>query len=137
MENQYALMMAGFLNALTPTNLIVMLLSVTMGIIIGCMPGLSAAMGVALLLPLTFGMEPSSGLIMLGGIYCGAIFWRLNFCYFDSHPRNPSFLLQRPLTVYAMTLKGKSGQGLGNSLHGFLFLAACCPVFPSISLLPS
>ena len=48
-------MMAGFLNALTPTNLIVMLLSVTMGIIIGCMPGLSAAMGVALLLqrPLT------------------------------------------------------------------------------------
>ena len=90
MENQYALMMAGFLNALTPTNLIVMLLSVTMGIIIGCMPGLSAAMGVALLLPLTFGMEPSSGLIMLGGIYCGH-FWRLNFCYFDSHPRNPSF----------------------------------------------
>ena len=59
MENQYALMMAGFLNALTPTNLIVMLLSVTMGIIIGCMPGLSAAMGVALLLSLIHISEPT------------------------------------------------------------------------------
>ena len=74
MENQYALMAMGFVNALSPMNIVIMIASVTMGIIIGCMPGLSAAMGVALLLPLTFGMEPSAGLIMLGGIYCGAIF---------------------------------------------------------------
>ena len=74
MENQYALMAMGFVNALSPMNIVIMIASVTMGIVIGCMPGLSAAMGVALLLPLTFGMEPSAGLIMLGGIYCGAIF---------------------------------------------------------------
>lgn len=59
-------MAMGFVNALSPMNIVIMIASVTMGIIIGCMPGLSAAMGVALLLPLTFGMEPSAGLIMLG-----------------------------------------------------------------------
>ncbi len=45
------MMGAGFLNALTPINLLMMAAGVSMGIIIGCMPGLSAAMGVALMLP--------------------------------------------------------------------------------------
>ena len=57
MENQYALMAMGFVNALSPMNIVIMIASVTMGIIIGCMPGLSAAMGVALLLPLALGQE--------------------------------------------------------------------------------
>ena len=43
-------MAMGFVNALSPMNIVIMIASVTMGIIIGCMPGLSAAMGVALLL---------------------------------------------------------------------------------------
>ena len=68
------LMAAGFVNALLPMNLIMMIAGVTLGIIIGCLPGLSAAMGVALMLPLTFTMEPETGLIVLGAIYCGAIF---------------------------------------------------------------
>ena len=68
------MMGAGFLNALTPINLLMMAAGVSMGIIIGCMPGLSAAMGVALMLPLTFTMKAETGLIVLGAIYCGAIF---------------------------------------------------------------
>lgn len=64
----------GFINAVTPMNMLIMFLSTAIGITIGCLPGLSAAMGVALLLPITFGMDPASGLITLGGIYCGAIF---------------------------------------------------------------
>ena len=72
--NTLALMAQGFGNALDPMNLLMMVIGVTIGVIVGCMPGLSAAMGVALLLPLTFGMKAETGLIMLGGIYCGAIF---------------------------------------------------------------
>ena len=68
------LMAAGFGHAFDPMNLIMLIVGVTIGVVVGCMPGLSAAMGVALLLPLTFGMKPETGLIMLGGIYCGAIF---------------------------------------------------------------
>ena len=58
--NTFGLMSAGFANALMPSNLIMMIIGVTIGIVVGCMPGLSAAMGVALLLPLTFGMAPET-----------------------------------------------------------------------------
>ncbi len=51
-----ALMGSGFVNALTLTNLFAMAAGTAIGIIIGCLPGLSAAMGVALLLPTTFCM---------------------------------------------------------------------------------
>ena len=130
MENQYALMMAGFLNALTPTNLIVMLLSVTMGIIIGCMPGLSAAMGVALLLPLTFGMEPSSGLIMLGGIYCGAIFGGSISAILIHTPGTPASAATA-IDGYAMTLKGKAGKALGTACTASFFggLLSCLSLY--------
>ena len=55
-------------------NLLIALFGATAGIIIGGLPGLSATMGVALLIPVTFGMHPASGLIMLGAVYCGAIY---------------------------------------------------------------
>ena len=64
----------GYAAALTPINLIAAVISVAIGITIGALPGLSAAMGVALLIPITFGMDPSTGLITLAGVYCGAIF---------------------------------------------------------------
>ena len=66
-----SLMGQGFLNALTPLNLLFMAGGTAIGIVIGCLPGLSAAMGVALLLPMTFTMAPETGLIVLGAIYCG------------------------------------------------------------------
>ena len=68
MMETFALMGQGFLNALTPTNLLFMIAGTGIGIVIGCLPGLSAAMGVALLLPMTFTMAPETGLIVLGGI---------------------------------------------------------------------
>ena len=94
----------GFVNALSPMNIVIMIASVTMGIIIGCMPGLSAAMGVALLLPLTFGMEPSAGLIMLGGIYSGAIFGGSISAILIHTPGTPASAATA-LDGYAMTLK--------------------------------
>jgi putative tricarboxylic transport membrane protein len=60
--------------ALTPLNFFLAFVGVAAGIIIGALPGLSATMAVAVLVPVTFGMEPASGLIMLGAIYTGAIY---------------------------------------------------------------
>ncbi len=64
----------GFINAVSPINLIAAFLSVAAGIVVGGLPGLSAAMGVALLIPMTFTMPAETGLIALAGVYCGAIF---------------------------------------------------------------
>src|SRR5437762_12381828 len=64
----------GFSVVLQPFNLLVMLIGIMLGVIIGVLPGLGGANGVALLLPLTFTMSPTSAIIMLSCIYWGALF---------------------------------------------------------------
>jgi putative tricarboxylic transport membrane protein len=64
----------GFSVALTVPNLGFMLIGITLGVLIGVLPGLGGANGVAILLPLTFSMNPTSAIIMLSCIYWGALF---------------------------------------------------------------
>ncbi len=70
MEN----LLIGFGNVLQIKYLLLILAGVAGGISIGSLPGLTATMGVALLLPVTFGMEATSGFLMLIGIYVGAVY---------------------------------------------------------------
>ena len=107
----FGLMAAGFLHALTPLNLIAMLVSTALGITIGCLPGLSAAMGVALLLPVTFGMDPATGLIVLGGIYCGAIFGGSISAILIHTPGTPASAATA-IEGYQLTLKGQAARAL-------------------------
>ena len=65
-------LMHGFSVALTPYNLGLMMVGIILGVIIGVLPGLGGANGVAILLPLTFSMNPTSAIIMLSCIYWGA-----------------------------------------------------------------
>ena len=67
-------LMHGFGVALSPTNLALMLVGILLGVVIGVLPGLGGANGVAILLPLTFSMPPTSAIIMLSCIYWGALF---------------------------------------------------------------
>ncbi len=64
----------GFGVALTLPNLGFMLIGITLGVLIGVLPGLGGANGIAILLPLTFSMNPTSAIIMLSCIYWGALF---------------------------------------------------------------
>ena len=106
-----SLMGAGFINAFSPINLLAMIASTALGIIIGCLPGLSAAMGVALLLPVTFGMDPATGLIVLGGIYCGAIFGGSISAILIHTPGTPASAATA-IEGYKLTLKGQAAKAL-------------------------
>ena len=64
----------GFSVALTPFNVLLMLVGISLWVIIGVLPGLGGANGIAILLPLTFTMPPTSAIIMLSCIYWGALF---------------------------------------------------------------
>ena len=57
----------------TPQGILIMLLCTAAGIIFGSIPGLSATMGIAILTPLTFWLEPAQGMAVLLGIYNSAI----------------------------------------------------------------
>jgi putative tricarboxylic transport membrane protein len=64
----------GFGNILTPTSLLIALIGVTVGTAVGVLPGIGPAMTVALLLPLTYGMEPAHAFIMFAGIFYGGMY---------------------------------------------------------------
>lgn len=69
-----ALLADGFLIAFQPLNIGMVLLGVTLGLFIGAMPGLGSVNGVAILLPMTFLVPPTSAIIFLGAIYYGAMY---------------------------------------------------------------
>jgi putative tricarboxylic transport membrane protein len=64
----------GFAVVAQPFNLALMVLGIVLGVIVGVLPGLGGANGIAILLPLTFSMSPTSAIIMLSCIYWGALF---------------------------------------------------------------
>lgn len=105
----------GFMTALNWINLIAAFVSVAVGITIGALPGLSAAMGVALLIPITFGMPPATGLVVLAGVYCGAIFGGSISAILIKTPGTPA-AAATALDGYELTLKGKAGKALGTAV---------------------
>ena len=64
----------GFAVALTPVNILYCLVGVMLGTLVGVLPGIGPALTIALLLPVTYGLEPSSTFIMFAGIYYGALY---------------------------------------------------------------
>lgn len=68
------LLMQGFSVLLTPDKIGLMMLGLVLGVFVGVLPGLGGPNGVAILLPLTFTMEPTSAIVMLSCIYWGALF---------------------------------------------------------------
>lgn len=76
--------------AFSPYNLTLALIGVVLGTVIGALPGLSATMAIAVLVPFTFTMDPASGLIMLGAIYTGAIYGGAYAAILVNTPGTPS-----------------------------------------------
>jgi len=96
-------------------SILLALLGTGLGIITGAMPGLSATMGVALLIPITFGMEPAYGLILLGGIYCGAIYGGSISAILLRVPGTPSSVATT-YDGFPMTQKGEADKALKISI---------------------
>ncbi|MEU8658713.1 tripartite tricarboxylate transporter permease, partial [Actinoplanes philippinensis] len=74
MINDLSQLLDGFGHILTPMNLLIALIGVTVGTAVGVLPGIGSAMTVALLLPLTYGLEPTQAFIMFAGIFYGGMY---------------------------------------------------------------
>lgn len=71
---QIPLLLEGFAAALTPYNLLFVLIGAVLGTAVGVLPGLGSSMAVALLLPITFALDPTAAFIMFAGVYFGGMF---------------------------------------------------------------
>src|SRR6201989_3530281 len=101
----------GFAVALQPFNIMVMILGIVLGVIIGVLPGLGGANVVALLLPLTFSMPPTSAIIMLSCIYWGALFGGAITSILFNIPGEP-WSVATTFDGYPMAQRGKAGTAL-------------------------
>ncbi|HSQ79891.1 MAG TPA: tripartite tricarboxylate transporter permease [Casimicrobiaceae bacterium] len=101
----------GFAVALTPFNLGLMLLGIVLGVVIGVLPGLGAANGIAILLPLTFTMPPTSAIIMLSCIYWGALFGGAIASILFNIPGEP-WSVATTFDGYPLAQKGHAGEAL-------------------------
>jgi len=81
------------------------------GIIVGAMPGLTATMAVALLIPVTFGMQPLVGLALMGGVYCGGMYGGAISSILLSTPGTPA-AAATAFDGYPMTKQGKGGTAI-------------------------
>ena len=72
--DQISLLFEGFTSALTPMNLLWVLIGAILGTSVGVLPGMGSAMAVALLLPITFSLDPTAAFIMFAGVYFGGLF---------------------------------------------------------------
>ncbi|MDR0828373.1 MAG: tripartite tricarboxylate transporter permease [Desulfovibrio sp.] len=107
--------MPALLNLCDPLNIFLMIAGLTGGIIIGALPGLTATMGVALMVPVTFAMDTTSGLIMLGAIYAGAIYGGSNSACLICTPGTPSSVATT-FDGWPMCQAGKADKALIASL---------------------
>ena len=109
------------------------LLGTTLGITVGAIPGLTGMMLIALSLPLTFTMEPVSGLVLLVSMYVGAVSGGLISATLLRMPGTPAAVMTT-LDGYPMASAGRPGRalglGIGASLVGGLisWLDFCCRV---------
>jgi putative tricarboxylic transport membrane protein len=114
----------GFAVVLQPFNLLVMLVGIMLGVVIGVLPGLGGANGVAILLPLTFSMAPTSAIIMLSCIYWGALFGGAITSILFNIPGEP-WSVATTFDGHPMAQQGRAGEALtaafSSSFVGALF----------------
>lgn len=96
---------------MNPGVLFAILSGTVVGIIVGAMPGLTATMAVALLIPVTFGMQPLVGLALMGGVYSGGMYGGAISSILLSTPGTPA-AAATAFDGYPMTKQGKGGTAL-------------------------
>jgi putative tricarboxylic transport membrane protein len=107
----------GFAVALTPTNLFACLIGVLVGTIVGILPGIGPVGAMALLLPSTFALQPATALIMLAGIYYGAMYGGSTSSILVNVPGEAASVVTA-IDGYQMTRKGRAGAALAVSAAG-------------------
>jgi putative tricarboxylic transport membrane protein len=125
----------GFSVCLTPTNLLYCALGVLLGTIVGVLPGIGPLGGITILLPTTFGMEPVSAIIMLAGIYYGAMYGGSTTSILVNIPGEAASVVTC-FDGYQMARQGRAGPALSIAAAGS-YIAGTLSVLGLMLLAPA
>lgn len=99
----------------TPMTILLAVVGIIAGIIIGALPGLSSTMGVALFIPVTYTMEPATGLVFLAAVYMASVYGGSISAILIQTPGTPSAVITA-LDGYELTKQGRGGEALSMSV---------------------
>ena len=120
MDGTIANLLQGFINALSFNNLGACFVGVLIGTVTGVLPGIGPTGAMALLLPLTFGMDPGTGLILLAGIYYGSMYGGSTTSILVNVPGEAVSVITC-VDGYQMAKKGRAGAALSVAAIGSWF----------------
>ncbi len=109
-----SLVMKGFGDAMTSTNLFYLFIGVLFGNLVGVLPGLGPVQGTVLLVPFTFKIPPATAIIMLAGVYYGAMYGGSTTAILLNIPGESSSVMTA-VEGYKLNLQGRAGAALGMS----------------------
>ena len=118
----------GLTSALSITNLFMVLVGVLLGTLVGVLPGLGPTSTIAMLMPLTAVLSPSSAIIMMAGIFYGAQYGGSTTAILVNIPGEVSSV-PTLLDGYPLAMQGKAGPALGIAAIGSFLpgrAAFCC-----------
>ena len=131
----------GLQTAFTPTNLLMVAVGCCAGTFIGMLPGLGPVSAIALMIPITYGLDPASGLILIAGVYYGAVFGGSASAILINAP-GVSGAVATAFDGYPMARGGQPGKALAIAAYssfaggtiGAILLLLLVPFLASISL---
>ncbi|WP_394160076.1 tripartite tricarboxylate transporter permease [Galactobacter valiniphilus] len=112
-----SLLAEGFGHAFTPMNLLFVVVGCLLGTAVGVMPGLGSSMAVALLLPMTFALDPSAAFIMFAGVYFGGLFGDSTMAILLNTPGQSSAIAST-FEGHKMARSGRAPQALATAAIG-------------------
>lgn len=127
-------LLTGLAAAVTPQNLLFVFLGVLIGTVVGVLPGIGPITAIALLIPLSFGLEPASGIILLSGIYYGAMYGGSITSILIRTPGEVASAVTA-LDGHQMALQGRAGAALATSAVGS-YLGGMVAVFGLVLMAP-
>jgi len=133
--------LTGLNTAIMPMNLLMVVLGCFVGTFIGMLPGLGPITAIALMIPITYGMEPSSGIILMAGVYYGAIFGGSTSSILINAP-GCSGTVVTSFDGYPLAAKGQAGKALAIAAYASftggtisaIFLLIAAPMLAQVSL---
>jgi putative tricarboxylic transport membrane protein len=131
----------GLSTAFLPINLVLLFVGCFAGTFIGMLPGLGPVSAIALMIPITYGFDPSSGLILMAGVYYGAVFGGSTSAILINAP-GVSGAVATAFDGYPMAQRGEAGKALALAAYssfaggtiGAVFLFVFVPILAKVSL---
>ncbi|MGB0446481.1 MAG: tripartite tricarboxylate transporter permease [Pseudomonadales bacterium] len=131
----------GLTTAVAPFNIMMVVVGCFCGTFIGMLPGLGPISAVALMIPITYGLDPSSGIILMAGVYYGAVFGGSTSSILINAPGCSSTVVTA-FDGYPMAQQGQAGKALALAAYcsftggtiGALILLVAAPALATVSL---